>query len=278
MNIIQAVILGAIQGLTEFLPISSSGHLVLCQRIFGLTEAELFFDISVHLGTLVAVVIVFWKEVKAITVAVLQLAAAVLKANTSLTTLLIKPEIRMAFLILMGSIPTAIIGISLRPLTDRLFSSVILVGVMLLVTGMLLWLTRRIGPANACRDINHFSTIRACVVGTVQGLAILPGISRSGATISAGLFLGLNRETAARYSFLLSVPAILGAAGLSLKDLSTGADANVNMSAALLGAATAAVVGFGALKYLIRIVNRGRLHFFAPYCWFAGILALILGF
>ena len=275
MNLLQAVVLGVIQGLTEFLPISSSGHLVLFQRIFGLTEAELFFDTSVHLGTLVAVVIVFWNDVKAITGAVLRLLFTVLKKNASVKPLLYAPEIKMAFLIVIGSVPTAIIGLFFRKVADQLFSSVTLVGAMLLITGLVLWATRRIAPANEGFNISRFSGTRAFIVGTVQGLAILPGISRSGATISAGLFLGLNRETAAKYSFLLSVPAILGAVVLSLKDISTGTD--MNMTAALTGSMAACVVGYGALKYLIRIVKRGRLHFFAPYCWFVGILALILG-
>ena len=275
MNLLQALILGIIQGLTEFLPISSSGHLVLFQRIFGLTEAELFFDTSVHLGTLVAVVIVFWNDVKSIAVAVLRLLFAVLKRNTPVKPLIHGPEIKMAFVIVLGSVPTAIIGIFFRKVADQLFSSITLVGAMLLITGIALWATRRIAPQNGGLNISRFSGTRALIVGTIQGLAILPGISRSGSTICAGLFLGLNRETAAKYSFLLSIPAILGAVILSLKDISSGT--NMNIITALMGSMAACVVGYGALKYLIRIVNRGRLHFFAPYCWLVGILALMLG-
>lgn len=275
MNHLQAVILGVIQGLTEFLPISSSGHLVLFQRIFGLTEAELFFDTSVHLGTLVAVVIVFWNDVRAIVSSVLRLVWAVVKKDLSAKPILKAPEIKMAVMIVIGSLPTAFIGVLFREIAHRLFSSVILVGAMLLVTGSGLWLTRRITGISGGLTISRFSGLRAFIVGTVQGLAILPGISRSGATICTGLFLGLNRETAAKYSFLLSIPAILGAVVLSLGDISSGTD--IRISTALTGSIAACVVGYLALKYLISIVNRGRLHIFAPYCWFVGILALILG-
>lgn len=275
MNHLQAVILGIIQGLTEFLPISSSGHLVLFQRIFGLTEAELFFDTSVHFGTLVAVVIVFWDDVRAIVSSVLRLVWAVFKKDLSVKPLWKEPEIKMALMIVIGSVPTALIGILFREIAHRLFSSVILVGAMLLITGLGLWITRKITPLSGGLTISRFSGLRAFIVGTVQGLAILPGISRSGATICTGLFLGLNRETAAKFSFLLSIPAILGAVVLSLGDISVGTD--IQITTALTGSVVAGVVGYIALKYLISIVNRGRLHIFAPYCWFVGILALILG-
>ena len=275
MNHLQAVILGIIQGLTEFLPISSSGHLVLFQRIFGLTEAELFFDTSVHLGTLVAVVVVFWDDVRAIVSSVLRLVWAVFNKDVSAKPLLEEPEIKMALMIVIGSLPTAFIGILFREIAHRLFSSVILVGAMLLITGMALWVTRRIMSQSGGHTISRFTGLRAFIVGAVQGLAILPGISRSGATICTGLFLGLNRETAAKYSFLLSIPAILGAVVLSLSDISSGME--IQISTALTGSVVACVVGYIALKYLISIVNRGRLHIFAPYCWLVGILALILG-
>jgi undecaprenyl-diphosphatase len=269
----QAILLGVAQGATEFLPISSSGHLVLLQHLFGLTEPELVFDISVHLGTLMAVIAYFRSDLKALitacadwvsnTITPDQRPQAISKVNT---------DVKLALLIIVGTIPTAIIGLGLRPIVDRIFSSILLVGVMLLITGLLLWVTRRL-PSSG-KGISGFSMKMALGIGLIQGMAIMPGISRSGSTISMGLLLGLDRETAARYSFLLSIPAIIGAVLLGFKDV-----ARLDAAAlwiVLLGSATAALVGYAALSLLVFIVNQGRLHLFSPYCWILGIIAITL--
>jgi len=141
------------------------------------------------------------------------------------------------------------------------------------VTGLLLWLTRRAKPGSRVTVIEGFSRTKAFIIGMVQGLAIIPGISRSGSTISIGLLLGIDRETAARYSFLLSIPAIVGAGTLSLKDGLSQTDPAIRLS--LLGAAAAALVGYGALKVLLSVVKKGHLYVFAPYCWLVGILAIL---
>jgi undecaprenyl-diphosphatase len=183
------------------------------------------------------------------------------------------PELKMALLIVIGSIPTVILGLMFQSIADQLFSSSFFTGLMLLVTGLLLWLTRRAQPGNTAASIESFSKTKALIIGIVQGLAIIPGISRSGSTISIGLLLGIDREIAARYSFLLFIPAIIGAGALSLKDGLAQTDPVIRLS--LSGAAAAVLVGYGALKVLLRMVKKGHLYVFAPYCWLVGILAIL---
>lgn len=272
MQPLQAVILGIIQGLTEFLPVSSSGHLVIFQHLFGLKEPELFFDICVHLGTLVAVIIFFWKEIEAIIISISRFVKLYFKKKVSFVYIFEDVDTKLAFLIVVGTIPTAILGLLFHKVADLLFSSVVIVGFMLLLTGALLFSTRWV--KNVGESITHFSIKDALIIGLMQGIAIMPGISRSGSTIAIGLFLGLNRETAARYSFLLSIPAILGAAMLSLMDVSTYSAFPLTVS--FIGAFTSCIVGYSALRLLVYIVKQGRLHIFAPYCWLAGVIALML--
>jgi undecaprenyl-diphosphatase len=273
MNSTEAIILGIIQGLTEFLPVSSSGHLVLFQHLFGLKEAELFFDVCVHLGTLLAVIVVFRQEIKNIILALMRLIASLGSKKRVLQKIESDPDLKMALLIVIGSIPTAVLGYLFRGIADRLFGSAFIAGLMLMVTGLLLWITRWATTRVEQPGADRLTPKNALIVGVVQGLAIIPGISRSGSTISIGLMLGINRETAARYSFLLSIPAIIGAGLLSLKDGLSQTDLAIQIS--LIGAAAAALVGYGALKSLLQVVKKGQLHLFAPYCWLVGILAIV---
>lgn len=259
MTYLQAIILGTVQGLTEFLPVSSSGHLVIGQHLFGLTEPELLFDVAVHIGTLLAVFIYFRREIAAIVVAVCKWPF----------TRELTPETRLGFMIVAGSIPTAVIGLLLEKKAEILFSSLVLVGAMLIGTGVWMWFTRRIPLSHGNKEL---SLTRTLLIGTVQGLAVIPGISRSGSTIAAGLYLGLSRETAARYSFLLSMPAILGAALISMREF-TGTG-TASLPSVLAGSIAAAVIGYGALAFLVYIVKKGSLYLFAPYCWAAGGLCL----
>lgn len=278
MTSIQAFILGVIQGLTEFLPISSSGHLVIFQRLFGLVEPGISFDISVHLGTLAAVVIFFRREILEVNAAAVSGFRRVIARKASLSRLFEEdPGFRLAMLLIVGSIPTAIIGILLQTWSDKLFSSLSLVGGMLMVTGLilvatgvLLWLTR--GAEEKRHGMSGFTLGIALVIGVVQGLAIIPGISRSGSTIAAGLLFGLNRKTAGTYSFLLSIPAIAGAAALHLL-LDGMADFDPWMM--VIGTVVSFAVGFLSLGILMRIVDRGKLYLFAPYCLLAGLAVLI---
>ncbi len=275
MNFAEAIILGIIQGLTEFLPVSSSGHLVLLQQLLGLKEAEIFFDVCVHLGTLVAVIIVFRQEIKSIVTALLRLLTLAGQKDRMLSMIESDPELKMALLIVIGSIPTALLGLAFSGIADRLFASVFIVGLMLIVTGALLWLTRWTTKRVQPPGVDRLTPKNAFIIGIVQGLAIIPGISRSGSTISIGLLLGIKREIAARYSFLLSIPAIVGAGLLSLKEGLSGTDVIIQIP--LVGAAAAAIVGYAALRALLHVVKKGSLYVFAPYCWLVGILAIIFG-
>ncbi len=273
MTTLEAILLGIIQGLTEFLPVSSSGHLVLFQKLFGLKEAELFFDVCVHLGTLLAVMVVFRQEIKNVILALMRFISSTGPKKNILQKIESDPDLKMALLIVIGSIPTAVLGFLFRGIADRLFASAFLAGLMLMVTGLLLWLTRWAATRVEQPGADRLTSKNAFIIGVVQGVAIIPGISRSGSTISIGLLLGISREMAARYSFLLSIPAIIGAGLLSFKEGLSQTDQAIQIS--LLGAVAAALVGYGALKSLLHVVKKGRLHLFAPYCWMVGILAIV---
>lgn len=272
MNIVEAIVLGTVQGLTEFLPVSSSGHLVLFQNLFGLREPELLFDICLHVGTLSAVVIVFYREIMEIIKALLQLPTRMKTAGGIRRLCETDASIRMALLIVVGSIPTAIIGLLFKEITDQLFGSIAVVGCMLMATGTLLWLTRKISGEG--RPVDQTTFKDALIIGIVQGLAILPGISRSGSTIATALFLGVDRKLAGRYSFLLSIPAIAGALvlGLDAPEMQT----TIPLGTIIAGSVVSALVGWFALVVLLRVVDRGQLHLFAPYCWLVGIVTLVL--
>ena len=274
MEIRYAAVLGIIQGLTEFLPVSSSGHLVLFQDLFGLRHPEIFFDVSVHVGTLAAICVFFFKDLKEIATTLLSVSTWSIREDSFWRNLCYKPEIRLFGLILVGTVPTAFIGLLFRPVAAKVFSSVQIVGVMLLVTGLLLWLTRKLRRGG--RDTTQLTIRDALFIGMMQGVALLPGFSRSGATIATGLFRGIDRETAARYSFLLSIPAILGAMVLELDDALASGFPPARI--VLPGAFMAAVVGYGALRVLIHVVKKGDLHAFAPYCWLLGVAAIARSF
>ena len=272
MTYLQALLLGIVQGLTEFLPISSSGHLVLVQHLFGLHEAQLSFDVSVHVGTLAAVVIYFRKDIFNI---LMGLLAAIKKADASGDTNEAHgAQVRLAGLIIIGSIPTAAIGLILHGHADRLFTSPPLTGAMLLLTGGLLFATRPISrePSTAGRSLQELTLKDALLMGVTQGFAVIPGISRSGSTIAIGILTGIRHETAARFSFLLSIPAVTGAALLVLKDAIQQGD--IHLPTCLLGGMIALVVGYAALALLVYLVQKGRLYLFAPYCWAVGGLTL----
>lgn len=274
MEMYQAIILGIVQGLTEFLPISSSGHLVIVQQLFGMKEAALAFDVGLHVGTLIAVLIYFRTDLVAIIAAMARTTGKALTGKMTWSQALIDGDFKMAVLIIIGTLPTVVIGLGFHRIAEQLFSSLAVVGVALCITGLMLWLTRTV--QNRCMDIGHFTIKKALIIGLVQGLAITPGISRSGSTIAVGLYLGLSRELSARFSFLLSIPAICGAAILHLKDLNGVGHLSLPVLAA--GMMTAAVAGYLALALLVFIVKKGQLFVFAPYCWLLGFLCLGLAF
>ena len=271
MEVLKIFILAVVQGLTEFLPISSSGHLVLLQNLFGMHEPELLLDICLHVGTLLSFLVVFHKEIGAIIVTVVRLPRLIRSAGGLTPLLAANESVRITMLIAVGSLPTAVLGLLFRKVADQIFGAVWIVGVMLLITGSLLWFTRRVGAEG--RTVNAMRPGDALAIGLTQGLAILPGISRSGSTIAMALFLGIDREVAGRYSFLLSIPAIMGALVIGLDPSLT--HTSLPMTVLMMGVATAGVVGYGALIVLLRMVKKGKLYFFAPYCWLLGLAALL---
>ena len=271
MALIEALVLGIVQGLTEFLPVSSSGHLVLGQHLFGIKEPEIFFDVMLHLGTLGAVCAVFRREIWSLIKEAIYLLRILFKFNKNALAAAWqeRPTFKLLVLILAGSVPTGLIGFIFKDFFESMFASTLTVSFALLFTGLFLFLTGRIREGT--KDITGFRILDALLIGLAQGLAIIPGISRSGATISAGLFLKLDRELIARYSFLLSIPAILAALALQVKDAGQSTFTPLGLS---LGFLAALISGFLALLLLLKIVRRGRLHFFAYYCWLVGLTGL----
>jgi undecaprenyl-diphosphatase len=267
----EALVLGIVQGATEYLPVSSSGHLVIAQHLFGLEEPALFFDIVLHLGTLIAVVWYYRKDIVELVTETFAGLRYLGSGHSWKETAAAFPGLRFVILMVIGTVPTAVIGITFEDTFEQLFGSVQVVGFMLIMTGVVLLLTRL--SRGAGRDAAAMTWVEALIIGIVQGIAITPGISRSGITISAALLLGIERETAARYSFLLSIPSILGALLLRLN----GAEDGIGTAALVLGFVAAALTGYFCLALLVRVVKRGRLSWFAPYCIALGLLALILG-
>ena len=250
MSLGKAIVLGIVQGLTEFLPISSSGHLVIIGHYLKVEFPGLTFTAFVHLGTLLAILLFFRQDIKEI----------------FKWTVLGK---KMLFFIMVGSIPTAIIGFVFQAKIEKLFTTVKPVGFMLLITGFLLWLAEK-----KKQNRNQLNILDAFLIGTMQGISLLPGISRSGATISLGLFRKLKREVALRYSFLLSVPAILGANFLVLSQQKPLV--NVNIFAIIGGTIAAFMSGYFALSILLKVLYRRKLDIFAYYCWILGLIVLFL--
>jgi len=257
MSWFQVFFLSIVQGLTEFLPVSSSGHLVLFQKIFGL-EPPVLFDVFVHVGTLGAIIFYFKRELKKLIEGIFK------KENKSLYFL---------FLIVIGTIPAVIVGLLLEKRIEVIFDSFRLVGISLLITGLLLLLTNIFKDKLKKGKVVSSNWKDALFIGIFQALAILPGISRSGATISAGLFRRFGRDLAFKFSFFLAIPAIIGALILQIPDLVSSSSYLINQ--ALIGMVIAGIVGFFALKILRKVLVSSKLHIFAIYCLLLGVGVLL---
>ncbi|AGB40707.1 undecaprenyl-diphosphatase UppP [Halobacteroides halobius DSM 5150] len=253
MSLIKVIILGAVQGLTEFLPVSSSGHLVLFRSLLGL-EKNIVLNVFLHFGTLLAVCIVYWDDV--------------------LDIITFKPKYRkFTIYLILGSVPAGVIGILFEDFITSLFTPTA-VGFMLLITGLLLWLSDKFDGTD--RKMEEMNLMDALVVGSAQAFAIIPGISRSGSTIVGGLFRGLERKLAAKYSFLLSVPVIAGATLLKTLDLVKVGVGEESITYLVVGTLTAMIVGYLAIKLLLKLINQEKLSIFAYYCWILGVITIIL--
>jgi len=271
MNIINAIILGIIQGLTEFLPVSSSGHLVLFQKIFGIEEPALLFDTMLHVGTLAAVFVVLWSDIWAI----------LRKLYQPLTAYLI-----------IATIPAVIFALVFKKPLEKAFETGQFLGLCFLLTSALLIMAellsrraaRSVSAHGNLKKAGEMSWLDALVIGILQAVAIIPGVSRSGATLSGALSRKLERDFAARFSFLLSIPAILGAAVFQLKDLIKGSETaanaqalsgNIGIAAIIAGTLSAAIVGFFAVRLMLKIVREKSLWGFAIYTGALGLLVLV---
>jgi undecaprenyl-diphosphatase len=265
---IEALVLGLLQGLTEWLPVSSSGHLAIAQYYMG--EVPIFIDILLHFGTMLVLFVFFRKEVRLVSRSALAAISDLAKGKGWEASVRSSADRRMAFCIVLALLPTAIIALFFRyGIGENIIENLAIVATGFAVTGALLLATalagrKRIGNADG-RDLDGLETADALVVGTAQGIAFLPGFSRSGLTISTGLFRGLNGETAGRYSFLISLPAVLGAMILELPDAVALPGAELLMG--LAGMAVAMVVGYASLGALMHILKKGKITWFAPYCF-----------
>jgi undecaprenyl-diphosphatase len=260
MTVFQAALLGLIQGLTEFLPVSSSGHLAITQHFLpGFNQPGLLFDVLLHAGTMAAVLLYFRREVG-------QLGSAYFRTDETAAT-----DRHILRLLMLGSIPTAIIGLTGRNFFEGLFENLPVIGAMLLVTAALLFLAGRVQRDG--REGAQMNRVDALLVGIAQGAAILPGISRSGSTIACLLLRGIDGVTAARFSFLLALPAVGGATLLSLRDLRQVNAAE--LPAYAIGSLVAFVTGLLAIRFLLAVVRNRRLRGFAVYCLLAGSAVIL---
>jgi undecaprenyl-diphosphatase len=252
MSYAQAIISGIVQGITEFLPISSSGHLVILHNLFGYKEPQLLFNLFLHAGTLLAVLAYFHKDI---------------------INMLTKDR-RLFLAVIIGSLPTALIGYFFKDIFESLFANIVIVGIMLYVTAGFLFLADIAGQRKEGISFNSPGVFKSIIIGIIQGISIIPGISRSGSTISGAMLLNIDKKMAVKFSFLLSIPAILGALILKLSDLNnTGITYLPQMMA---GTLFAFLFGLGAIYLLIKTVIKGKLKFFAIYCLLAGT-AVIAG-
>lgn len=254
MTLLSVILLALVQGLTEFLPVSSSGHLALGGILLNLPREDITFEIVVHVGTLMAVLAVYRRDL-------LDLAAGVFRRE--------RESMALAGLLALASVPAALAGLYLQDSIAGLFNSPVAVSVMLIFTGAVLFSTKFMPGGLRERP----TAAGGLLVGIAQAMALLPGISRSGLTISSGLLAGIRREKAARFSFLLSIPAIAGAAALKLGDAGTG---DTGLPLLLIGFGVSAVTGYAALRMLLRFLRSGRFAVFAWYCWLAGLSGLLL--
>ena len=271
MDLLQAILLGILQGISEFLPISSSGHLVLAQSLFGREmETGITFEIVVHFGSFCSIVLYYRKLI----------AEIIRDVFTSITPNGIKsgmyrtnPNVKFALFILISMIPAMIVGFTLRDAIEELFLNPFFVSCMLIVTGTLLFSTRFVGQTDG-----KVNTLRSILMGIAQAFAIIPGISRSGSTISIGLFSGVNREEAANFSFLMVLPVLAGAMLVAMLDLMETGIETAAVLVLVAGFLASFISGYFALSYLVSLLKREKFFYFSYYCWAVGLAGIIYFF
>lgn len=274
MSYFEAIILGLVQGLAEFLPISSSGHLALLQQAFGIHEDKvLLFAVLLHVGTLISVFIVYWKDIWEL---IVELCLTIRDLCTGKGLRLAERPIRkLGVMIIVATIPTAIIGLVFSDFFDSLYNSVIPIGVGLIITGFLLIFAEKKGEGY--RDIQQMNFRNAIFIGLVQGVAICPGISRSGSTLFGSLICNLDRKFAVKFVFLISIPSILGSAVLEAPAALEAGVTAAEVGPVLVGMLVAAVSGLVAIKTMIKIVSDKKLSYFSYYVWALGLFVVLYG-
>lgn len=274
MSLLSSILLGLIQGLAEFLPISSSGHLAIAEHFLGQAGVPAtpdFFDVLLHLGTLVAVFAAYWQDIRDMIVELIDGVRDLVRGTTPNP---IPPARRMILLIIVGTLPLFVV-LPVKDLVEGLSGNIYFVAGALIVTGFLLFASDRVKKGR--KTERSASLLDVFLVGVAQAIATCPGISRSGTTITACCFLGFDRKFAVRFSFLMSIPAILGANILTLKDAITENTIIVSeIPVYLVGVAVAAVVGYACIRLLKMIAEKGKFGWFAYYCWAAGLIVLAL--
>lgn len=290
MSLLESIILGIIQGIAEFLPISSSGHLAIFKKIFGLSDVGLTYDILLHAGTLVAVFIVFWndiwrliKEGIGIVIDVCKnikqfILSKTKKQDVDYIKIVSSPYRKFVMLIIVSTIPTGILGLIFKKIFNLDNPSLIIPGISLLITALMLYVVDDL-PSGS-KTPKEMTYKNGLIIGFAQGIATLPGISRSGTTLTVGILNGLDRKFAVKYSFIMSIPAILGACVLDIKDMFSPENA---LSATeyiyyLIGAAVAAVVGYVCIRTLLVLFKNRKMKYFSYYCFVVGIVAIIANF
>lgn len=269
--LIKAILLGLIQGLTEFLPISSSGHLVIFKSFSDIETQGVIWEIALHFGTLLAILAVFYKDIFMILKSV-HLTYKKLGAGEKITKIIKDdPHAHIFLLVIIGSVPTFIIAFFFRHAFESLFNKPVMTGFMLLITGTVLWFTKYSFVVNQKK--RNLGIVEALLVGTVQGLAITPGISRSGTTIAAATFRAVDRKTASKFSFLLVIPVIIGSMTMMIQNTITLKNEEINFL--IIGSTVAAITGYISLRFLIKIVKTGKLYLFSYYCWSFGLFIIL---
>jgi len=276
MSIWFAALLGFIQGITEFLPISSSGHLSVVQNLFGvsqLAEEHLVFDTLLHLATLVSVFIAYWGDIKAMVLEVVGFVRDLRHPTPDEKGP--SPARRLVLMIIVATLPL-VVFLPFKDSVEKLYYNTLFIGVAFLVTGCMLYLSDRL--RRGWKNEKNMTIANAVVIGFCQGVATLPGISRSGTTITAGMAVGLNRTFAVKFSFLMSIPAILCANILSLFKIAEDESEAVGAVPCLVGMLVAAVTGYFAIRLVKLLAHKGKFGKFCYYCWFAGLATIILSF
>ncbi len=288
MNVLKAILMGIVQGLTEFLPVSSSGHLGLIKGLFGMDSQSILFDVLLHVATLISICAVFYKDVLRLVIEfggmcrdIFGNAAALGRSLTDGKTpeyarVISSPYRRFVLLLIVSTVPTGVIGVFMKDIVENASGNLLVTGICLLCTGLILVLSDFL--ADGDKKLKEMNLGDSFSIGVAQGVATLPGLSRSGVTIVAGMLCGLDRKFAAKYSFLMSIPAVLGALILELFDLGSESVTASDVGCYILGMVIATVIGYIALRLLMNLVVSRYFKYFAIYCGAIGLISIIVYF